>query len=493
MVALAGDRQGKIVTFYSYKGGTGRSMALANVAFFLAMAGKRVLTIDWDLEAPGLHRYFEPFIGDRSLEHSTGVIDFVRDFTTAALQRKQSLETAPTDWYRDYSDLLAHAMPLKYDFQGGGALHLVPAGRQDASYGVRVNAFEWEAFYARLGGGILLEAVKEELRRAYDFVLIDSRTGVSDTSGICTMQMPDELVVCFTLNRQSIYGASAAARLAFTTRHGKEGTPTLKIWPLPMRVDFAEKERMEAASNLARARFSGLMPHLDPNQEDIYWGEIPVTYEPYYAYEEVLAVFRDRPRQRASFLSRVETMASYLNGASVGSIAVLSDSQRAQGLAAFNTRTAEECEEELGWLADEYEAIRQKLPASNVRTSLMAGVVDRAQILAGARDSGAMGRMLFLRGTDGCRLIGLALAQKEPQPQHLDLVLQGIASSRSAFEQYNALLLADSIARELPLEGADKLVMAIESQMGKTIDDNDLSRFGPAQKLLKQLASRRQS
>lgn len=53
--------RGRIITFYSYKGGTGRSMALANVAWILASQGERVLTIDWDLEAPGLHRYFHPF------------------------------------------------------------------------------------------------------------------------------------------------------------------------------------------------------------------------------------------------------------------------------------------------------------------------------------------------------------------------------------------------------------------------------------------------
>ena len=42
-----------------------------------------------------------------------------------------------------------------------------------------------------------------------DFVLIDSRTGVSDTSGICTMQLPDMLVACLTLNRQSIEGVAS--------------------------------------------------------------------------------------------------------------------------------------------------------------------------------------------------------------------------------------------------------------------------------------------
>ncbi|KUO04833.1 hypothetical protein AQJ67_10040 [Streptomyces caeruleatus] len=45
------------MTFYSYKGGTGQTMALANTAWILAADGKRVLAVDWDLEAPGLHRF----------------------------------------------------------------------------------------------------------------------------------------------------------------------------------------------------------------------------------------------------------------------------------------------------------------------------------------------------------------------------------------------------------------------------------------------------
>ena len=47
-----------IFTFYSYKGGVGRSMALANAAAWLRMQGLRVAMIDWDLEAPGLESFF---------------------------------------------------------------------------------------------------------------------------------------------------------------------------------------------------------------------------------------------------------------------------------------------------------------------------------------------------------------------------------------------------------------------------------------------------
>jgi Mrp family chromosome partitioning ATPase len=76
---------GKIITFYSYKGGTGRSMVLANVAWILASNGKKVLAVDWDLEAQGLHRYFYPFLLDKDLTASEGIIDFVSDYSMAAM------------------------------------------------------------------------------------------------------------------------------------------------------------------------------------------------------------------------------------------------------------------------------------------------------------------------------------------------------------------------------------------------------------------------
>jgi formylglycine-generating enzyme required for sulfatase activity len=486
------ERAGKIITFYSYKGGTGRSMALANVAWALAASGKRVLTIDWDLEAPGLHRYFEPFLADKSLERSTGIIDFVRDFATAAVAVKNSAEqtsekTSGPGWYEDYSNLLAHAIPLKWDFTGGGLLHLVPAGKQDAAYAVRVNSFDWQDFYERLGGGILLEAVKQKLRRVYDFILIDSRTGVSDTSGICTIQMPDELVVCFTLNRQSIYGITAATRSAFGQRRTASGEPTLKIWPVPTRVEKFEKDRLEIASTMARARFSGLMWQLSPEQEDVYWGEIAVGYEPYYAYEEVLAAFRDRPRDIGSMLARMEVIATYLNGGPLDRKEAIDEVKKAEGLSAFTTRSASDYEQELFWLGDEYESIRKRMDSGGGRTELMTGLVGRAQILASQRDAGAVAEKLFSRGTDGCRIVGLALARIDSRRQHIDLALSGIEESRSAFEQFHALQLADRLLPLLHPTAAAPLLAAIKSQLDTTIQKSDPSRWTAAQRLIKKL------
>jgi cellulose biosynthesis protein BcsQ len=44
----------QIFTFYSFKGGVGRSMAVLNVAYAMAAKGRHVLVLDMDLEAPGL-------------------------------------------------------------------------------------------------------------------------------------------------------------------------------------------------------------------------------------------------------------------------------------------------------------------------------------------------------------------------------------------------------------------------------------------------------
>src|SRR5215475_1366533 len=187
-----GDRHGRIVTFYSYKGGVGRTMALANVAWILASNGKRVLAVDWDLESPGLHRYFHPFLVDKDLRDSAGVIDAVRDF--AAIATRPGPDSTPRDLdpseIERAAQIQRYACSLEsYEFPGGGLIDLVPAGRQNpTTYSTIVSTFDWGDFYDRLGGGVFLDALAADMRRHYDYVLIDSRTGLSDNAGICTVQ-----------------------------------------------------------------------------------------------------------------------------------------------------------------------------------------------------------------------------------------------------------------------------------------------------------------
>ena len=63
-------------TFYSYKGGVGRSLSLANVAALLVQNGRRVVLIDFDLEAPGLDSFKE----FNSIASKPGVVEYVAEF-----------------------------------------------------------------------------------------------------------------------------------------------------------------------------------------------------------------------------------------------------------------------------------------------------------------------------------------------------------------------------------------------------------------------------
>jgi cellulose biosynthesis protein BcsQ len=307
---MAFNSPGRIITFYSYKGGTGRSMSLANIAWVLASNGRRVLAVDWDLEAPGLHRYFYPFLVDKELTSSDGVIDFMIDFECEAMTPLGEGETLDKDWYKPHADILRYAASLDWEFPGDGTLDFIPAGRQGDSYSSRVTSFNWQNFYDRLGGGVFLEAVKDRMREEYDYILIDSRTGVSDASGICTVQMPDALAICFTLNHQSIEGAAAVATSVYEQRR-RSGSP-IQVFPIPMRVENGEKEKLERRREYARKHFDRFPAHIPYEKRGDYWGEVEVIYVPYYAYEEILAPFGDQRGHTVSLLAASERLTAHL-------------------------------------------------------------------------------------------------------------------------------------------------------------------------------------
>src|SRR5262249_6248326 len=134
----------RVITFYSYKGGTGRSMALANIAWVLASAGKRVLAIDWDLPAPGLHPHFQPLLSDSELsgQESEGVIDMAIDFAVRAATPPKAGERRDSAWYDAQADFSKWRQKLRWP--SGEAIRLGPgqkgeidfvsAGRQGADY-----------------------------------------------------------------------------------------------------------------------------------------------------------------------------------------------------------------------------------------------------------------------------------------------------------------------------------------------------------------------
>jgi len=332
---------GTIITFYSYKGGTGRTMALANFAWVLASNDKNVLLIDWDLEAPGLHRYLRPFLVDPELQSTRGLIDFVWDLAAKKMTPAGDNMSPPSE--TNPVSLEDYAVGLDWNFAGEGSIAFVPAGRQDEDYPQRVNTFDWDNFYERLGGGKLLHATGEQLRRDYDYILIDSRIGVSDTSGICTVQMPDLLVIGFTLNHQSMRGAAAVAASV-----QKQRELDFRIYPVPTRLENAETDKLESAMFFGKRMFAPFLSHVQPDQKGIdlrqqetYWADVSTPYRTFYAFEEAPAAFKDQPGRHDTILASIERLSRWITNGEVSTLKPV-DEARCQAVITAYTFTTDE-------------------------------------------------------------------------------------------------------------------------------------------------------
>jgi MinD-like ATPase involved in chromosome partitioning or flagellar assembly len=175
------------VTFYSFKGGVGRSMALVNAGAQLAKKGKKVLLVDFDLEAPGL--------------------------TTFALNHPQAPVPGIVDYVHEYLQTGAAPLVTGYcyrceQFENGGQIWIMPSGIADNAYSSHFNSINWLDLYEKKDGYLLFEELKLQWANelGVDYVLIDSRTGHSDVEGICTRQLPDAVCFFFFPNEQNLEG-----------------------------------------------------------------------------------------------------------------------------------------------------------------------------------------------------------------------------------------------------------------------------------------------
>ena len=220
------DRRIQICTFYSYKGGVGRSMALANVATLLARSGKRVLVVDWDLEAPGLERYFESASPGISQEVSlkSGIVDLATAVSYGG----------ELDWRECVVSIFIPGAPFPLD--------LISAGRRSTDYAARLHQLDWDSLFSTNDFGRHLEAARNEWLQTYDHVLIDSRTGITDIGGICTIYLPDVLIAFFTANHQSVEGIS---EIVIRSRRARSTLPVDRGALIAVPVPARDESRTE--------------------------------------------------------------------------------------------------------------------------------------------------------------------------------------------------------------------------------------------------------
>lgn len=312
---------GEVVTFYSYKGGTGRTMALSNIAVLLARqhnATTPILMIDWDLEAPGLHHYF-----DRH-DEQPGVLEFFEACREQLQQRRRGAGALD-------EDELAHEVLAAIGWQRyisrvdqSSQLYLMRAGRFDDSYAERLAAMHWEQLFDDCPA--LFRCFADLMARHFRYVLVDSRTGRTDSAGICTTLLPRKLVVVFTPNRQSMDGVQAlvARATAYRRSHEDEQRPLL-VYPLPSRIEMGDStQRAQWRRGDPQQHIMGYQPLFERLMRecygiqqlslDSYFDEVQLQQTRTFAYGEQLAVCMDQGGDRFSLTRTFEALLDWLGG-----------------------------------------------------------------------------------------------------------------------------------------------------------------------------------
>lgn len=186
----------KKIAFYSYKGGTGRTLLVANTASFLAMQGRTVVLVDLDLEAPGLIKKF-----GKSAEK--GFIDYLDAF----LRKSKNLNI------QDYIESI------------NDNIFVLPAGNPNhSSYAEKLARINWHYLLEKkviFSNKTIADSFFKNLEKSIkklipnvDYILFDCRTGITTISDIVLNDLSDEIVCLFLNNVENFDGISRVIKSA---------------------------------------------------------------------------------------------------------------------------------------------------------------------------------------------------------------------------------------------------------------------------------------
>ncbi|MCL2926941.1 MAG: AAA family ATPase [Trichodesmium sp. MAG_R01] len=201
-----------IVSFFSFKGGVGRTTTLVATALTLARHGHRVAVVDLDLESPGISTFFFP----DTEESPPGIIDYL-------LEKNIQGE----NWKLKDHLQLVNDPELLGDAEK--SLPILSAGNVDNNYLEKLARLDCQNL---LNVNNPLEKtwsdMFKELNEAagkLDFILLDTRTGFHDLGGLAIAELSHAAVIFGTQSRQSWAGLTHVIR-----RLAKPSAP----YPLPL-------------------------------------------------------------------------------------------------------------------------------------------------------------------------------------------------------------------------------------------------------------------
>jgi len=205
-----------VVTFYSYKGGVGRTTLLTCYAQYLANKGKQVVIIDCDFEAPGFTNYFGFRFGDET-QQKYGLIEYILDRQFLEPQGKEAID----DLISKIESLYSYKVGEEYT---KGDIRVIKAGNYEAN-----NIGNYLEGLARLDISNInfFEQFLADLKTAFalktenSVILIDSRTGFNDTFATL-YALSNSVVSLFGTNTQNKTGLYSFLDIFLQTEQPKE-------------------------------------------------------------------------------------------------------------------------------------------------------------------------------------------------------------------------------------------------------------------------------
>jgi WD40 repeat protein len=260
-----------IISFYSYKGGVGRTLLAANMAVALAREGKTLLW-DMDVEAPGLHNL-------KALrnpgEIKSGFFDWLRDWQTNKLR-----PPGPQDLGRFTQ--LARTTPFNQ-------LFILPAHGDEADAAALYFGIDWAYLLAgdQPPGRDLFAALFEQLgQEGFRHILIDTRTGLTDLGALLAGALPDATVLVGGYGRQNLKGLGRVHQaLSRLDKHIRPSNTDLRLFPVASPIPQDDIDRVAAGRKRWAEAFG--MPDIASVREIRYEMDLPFS-------EDLLIIQRER-------------------------------------------------------------------------------------------------------------------------------------------------------------------------------------------------------
>ncbi|MBE9098178.1 ParA family protein [Vacuolonema iberomarrocanum] len=258
----------KVVAFYSFKGGVGRTLHLASHLFALLEASKEidkeitVLVVDADLEAPGLTYW------DRAEKRQAAVsfIDFLEAYHYAPINRQETLS------------LLAEEVKKNPRYEGRSTFYFLPACLNDEQlldtpvlpeHLARSPEGEWTCGDALHQLGATLSA---------DYVLVDLRAGLSEISSPIIFDPRIERFFVTTATEQSTAGISLVLDQISRIAPSEADSSSGKFYDPSIIISFLtpELKKLPAFENSLEKFSAAYNPVDQSDDENLYAGRLEI-------------------------------------------------------------------------------------------------------------------------------------------------------------------------------------------------------------------------